>query len=445
MRSYNMAFGKDPARLGQVAPFGGSTRQQAAFATRRHKSSGGSKLIFRNQFQPSLYVPDTIRVVPGSFWQQFLDDNGNLVEGNFPFWSYLEHFHGVFKKSAFCSGGVYRWQKGASAPCHGCDIYWEDWNIRKSTGDKNRPKRVSMRDMFAYSVVDQGVFHEVEDTNQSGQVKINPGTKQPYMTWVKCDGPQCQICPLGKKTKQGHAQPWPMGKRHFGTLTAFDDQIGLGCMTCGSRVSVTTVLWHCGNPECGETMIDMSTTTLTHEQLHDRTNEPQKCPRCQQSHFMQDLYECSVCTPQGVSALRATIFDVDMQVRRQQNPGESGTQLLILGTGDPQPIDPAFSEIAKPQKLDSMYGPTDLNLQAKLFQVQVQQQQLPPPQGQVPDQQQPAPQGQAPQGQASQQPYQQYQQPAPPQGQVPQQQQQFQQPDQQTQQGFPPQGQPPQQ
>ena len=423
-----MAFGKNPAHLGNVAPFGGSARQQAAFASRRRKNTGGSKLIFRNQFQPSLYIPDTIRVVPGSFWQQFLDDNNNLVEGDFPFVSYLEHFHGVLKKSSFCSAGTYRWVKGQAQLCHGCDIYWEDWRTRKDTGNKNSPKRVSMRDMFAYTVVDHATFHEVEDTDQQGNVKMNPNTKQPYTSWVKCTGQtgqQCENCTLGKKTKQGHVQPWPMGKRHFGTLNAYADQIGLGCTTCGSRASVNTLLWHCGNSECGEALIDMSNTGLTPEQLFERLDEPQRCVRCQQTFFMKDIYECAVCTPQGGQAQRATIFDVDMQVRRQQNPQDTGTQLMILGTSDPQPINPIFNDIAKPLKLNEMYGPTDLNLQATLFNVVAQPPPPPPPQGPQP--------GQAPPG------TQQYQQPPPPQGQQPQQQQQQQfQVDPSI--GFPPQG-----
>lgn len=425
-----MAFGKNPEHLGNVAPFGGSARQQAAFASRRRKGGGGSKLIFKNQFQPSLYVPDTIRVIPGEYWQQFLDDNSNLIEGNFPFWSYVEHYHGVFKKSCFCSAGPYRWQKGQAAPCHGCDIHWEDWRTRQDTGNKNSPKRVSIRDMFAYTVVDLGVFHETEDTDQQGQVKFNPNTNKPYMTWEKCTGQQCDGCTLGKLTKQGHVQPWPMGKRHFGALSAYGDQIGLGCVTCGSRASITTLLWHCGNQECGETLIDLTNTQLNPEQIDERINEPQRCPRCQQTFFMKDIYECAVCTPQGGSSQRATIFDVDMQVRRHKGQDDSGTQLLILGTSDPQPLNSAFSDIAKPMKLNEMYSPTDLNLQAKLFQVQVQvqpQQPPPPPQGA---------QGVPPQG------AQQYQQP----DQQPDQQTQ-QQPDQQTQAGygFPPQGGQPQQ
>lgn len=430
-----MAFGKDPTHLGKVTPFGGSARQQAAFASRRRKKTSGSKLIFRNQFQPSLYIPDTIRVVPGAYWQQFLDDSGNLIEGDFPFWSYVEHYHGVFEKSTFCSAGAYRWQKGAATPCHGCDIYWEDWNVRKSTGNKNKPKRLSMRDMFAYTILDHGVFHEVEDTDQNGQVKMNPNTKTPYMSWEKCLGQQCQNCTLGKKTKTGHVQPWPMGKRHFGTLNAYADQIGLGCMTCGSRMSITTTLWHCGNQDCGEAMIDLSNTALNLEQIYDRTTEPQNCPRCRETRFMQDIYECSVCTPQGAPANRATIFDVDMQVRRQKNPEETGTQLMIVGTSDPQQLNPTFTDIAKPLKLNEMYGPTDMNLQAQLFRVQVQPQQPAPPQG-APEQ---VPQGVQPNQQPQQgQPQQQFQQP----GQTPQ--QQYPQPGQPTH-GFPPQGGQPQQ
>ena len=437
-----MAFGKNPAHLGNVNAFGGSARQQAAFASRRRKNTGGgSKLIFRNQFQPSLYIPDTIRIVPGAYFQQFLDDNGNLIEGNFPFWSYVEHFHGVLKKSAFCSAGPFRWQKGQAAPCYGCDIYWEDWRTRKDTGNKNSPKRLSMRDMYAYTIVDQGLFHKVEDTDQQGRVKVNPSTQQPYMSWVKCDGQQCQNCALGKETKQGHVQPWPMGKRHFGTINAYADQIGMGCMTCGSRVSINTLLWHCGNPECGETMIDMKSTNLNMEQLYERTNEPQTCPRCQQNLFMQDIYECTVCTPKGVVAQRASIFDVDMQVRRQKSPDESGTQLMIVGTSDPSVINPMFNDIAKPLKLNEMYSPTDLNLQAQLFRIQVQPQQAPPPQQGVDPQGapgQPPPGTQQYQQPAQQAPQQQYQQPG--------QQQQYQQPGQQQGFDFPPQGgQPPQQ
>jgi hypothetical protein len=364
-----MAFNKNQQLLNRVAPYGSPNLQQRArLATQRPKRRG-AKLIWSNQFQPSLYIPDIVRVVPGNFLHQFADEEGeNIIELELPWQQYVEHYHGVLKKSAFCSAGPFRWIKGKSDPCHGCDIFWEDWNIRQETGD-DKPKRMSIRDMFAYTVVDLGQFHKVEDTDDQGNIKVNPRTKKPYFRWVKCTAPNCEPCVLGKEMKVGHTQPWPMGKRHFDALNAHADVIGLGCMTCGSRQSINSLMWVCGNPECGDLIIDMSTTTYAPDQLHELTTNLYVCRTCREKTFPIEVYECASCTPAGQEPRRATIFDVDIQVRRKQSEDDTGTQLIITGTSDPKPIDDAYKELAKSLKLNEMYGPTALNLQSKLFNV----------------------------------------------------------------------------
>lgn len=379
-----MAFGKDPSILKNVIPHGGSFSQQVAMATRRVKvprsGGGGGSIFWADKYQPTEHMPgDPVRLIHGVYEIPKVADDGSVYTMSLPWCEYREHFHGYLSKSIICSAGPLYMDKARREPCYGCNIFWEDFQIRKQKGKgANSPNRVSMREMYAFTVLVMAPFHKIEQVDNQGNLRVNQKTNQPFWNWEKCSGPGCQGCAGGKETKQGHVQPWPMGRDHFFGLNAYADYIGTSCITCRSRGTVSTLLWKCG--ACGDPVIDMRQTSFTMAQINDVVKNLYACRKCETSAMLVEDTYCTSCTPTGQIAQRAGVFDVDMQVKRQASAGKNGTQLVVLAFSDPKPVDPAFAEMAKPLDLPAKYKPTPLEQQATLFEYQpaVPQQQTKP-------------------------------------------------------------------
>lgn len=365
-----MAFGKDSEQLKKVPAFGGNYRQKAAAATRRPKRKSGGARRFGDEFKPSETTPDLVRLIPGEFKVPLVDEEGNVYEETLPWWQFVEHFHGPLSTSITCSAGPNRYSKLKRDPCHGCDMYWEDWELRKAAprGQKG-PNRVSMRDMFVYTVLDMGTFHKMESTDSDGNIRTNPKTDKPYYNWVKCTQTGCQGCALGKESKVGHVMPWPMGRNHFESLDTYAEYVGASCRTCCTRDSIKSLMWQCGNGECGELIVNMSTTNYQPDQIKEMTSEPFVCSLCQVKSYLIEVFECSTCKQTGNEAERATIFDVDLKVQRVRSKEAKGTQLIIPATSDPKPVDPQFEELVKSLPLDGQYSPTAPDRQAQRFKI----------------------------------------------------------------------------
>jgi hypothetical protein len=373
-----MAFGKDQAVLGGVAPFGGSVHQRARAATRRPKRSGGSNMPYWvDCFKPSDVQVDTIRLVPGSFQVSRLTDANPpaVYEEVCEWYEYVEHYWGPpIKKGAICSAGPLRFSKNLHDPCHGCTVFWEDFNERKRIAQEKKvkrvehPNRISMRDMFAYCAVDFALFHKMPRTDDNGVVQMNPNTNQPYYNWTKCTGHGCPGCMQGVESKQGRMQPWPMGKNHFTALNGYADFISNCCKTCGGRDCVEWMLWQCGNPDCGHPIIRKNSTTYNLKQIQEITGEAFHCTQCNQLSYLLEMVECRNCSPNMMTPVRASVFDVDIQVKTQASQDNNSTQLLVPAYSDPKPIDPQFAELAeKPLNLQARFQPTPLEKQAEIW------------------------------------------------------------------------------
>jgi hypothetical protein len=430
-----MSFGKDEGHLANIPPHGGNFIQRAKTHARRpQRSGGGGGRIphWKDGFKPSLVYPSLVRLVPGAYRQQVTHDGETVVEEEFTYVKWREHVSksSGSPRSAVCSGGALFASKTKACECEGCTVYWEDYRERqakKARGDKTRgPNRMSCRDQYSYTVFDYAPYWKMPDIDrQTGQPRMNNNTNQPYYHWEtgSVNDPKFQ----GKEWKQGHLLSWSMGSTYQDVLIMQAKVIGQHCKQCGNMGCITTLMKICGNPQCGQFIYDPNNTTLTTEQQNKIDYDKYTCPQCQQEGYVGEVIECAACTPQGLTPVRAGIFDVDLQVQAVGNPG-SQTFLQVLATSEPRPIqisDAKVLETIKPLDLLKKFAPTALERQRQIWNIQVRnaplvgQQQ---PQTAVPVGQPPMPMVpgvQQPMAAPSQQ-YQQYQQPVPQQYQPPQ-------------------------
>ncbi len=255
--------------------------------------------------------------------------------------------------------GPVRILQGQARSLCGCDLFWE------GGGKKNG--RMSRREFYDFNVWNYAKFHEVEQIDrETGKVKISETTQKPFTNWVQCGGRKCDACVSGRPTKLGHMQHYPMGFGHFSTLEDYSEIIGKSCTTCCGRDTVSSMAWLCGG--CQDAVIDMSTTTLDDKEILKITREPAVCPSCKHKGYLQEVIECSNCTPQGKLPSRASIFDVDINVKRVSGPdGSNQNTLMITGYSAPYPIDPKLE--AKPLDLDKTYAPTPMETQCEKFKI----------------------------------------------------------------------------
>lgn len=365
-----MAYGKDPKNLGTA----GSFRQQANRYQQQRDSSrkrggGGGGAYWATQYKPPVDDVDTIRVIEGHYKVQQVVGQGKeaaleIVE--LPFFPFAEHFDGREKKTAACSAGPYAGSKDKAQPCHGCDLFWS--GMERDQNGKRTQGRMSRREMYVFTILDYGVYHHVEQIDyKTGGIRVNEQTNQPWMHWTKCEGQGCSACQAGKETRRGATRHWALGWGHYTTLLDTDKQIGKSCSNCHSINSIVSIAWTC--PQCGDAFVDMTNTTMKAKEVDELVSKPVQC-KCGFNGFAQEIIECRQCTPAGGTAKRATIFDVDMNVKRVQSAnGGNQTSLQISNWSAPGPIDPHFKDFNKALDLATIYAPTPLEKQRELFQI----------------------------------------------------------------------------
>ncbi len=168
---------------------------------------------------------------------------------------------------------------------------------------------------------------------------------------------------------------WPMGYGHWNVLLTLDAQVGDSCANCGGvpietspgqRIPcIQSAHWLC--PECDESVIDLSTTQHTPEQVLKMTSSQVRCPHCSKPVFLTEFLACRNCS----APRRATLFDVDLSFMRvKQGQGDSETTVLQPSSwSPPRPIDALFIGIAQPLDLMKIYAPTPLDIQARDFRL----------------------------------------------------------------------------
>lgn len=367
-----MAYGKDKAAMQTVGSFRQRANSYQSNKKEQYSKGGGTWVapFFVNQYKPGLEDSDTIRILEGHYKVQEAQGEGEsltVVDVDLPFFPWTEHYDGRTEKSGICSAGPLSSSKKHRQPCHGCDIHWQ---TRETQADgRKRSGRMSRREMFAWSILDYGKYHQLPQIDRkTGQVRRNTETGEVYTNWVKCIGVGCDGCRSNAPTTQGQARHWPMGYSHYQTLLSQDAEVGKSCANCGGFEMINGLAWVC--PSCGQDVIDLRTTSLKQDQVNEVTLRPYHC-NCGFHGLLAEVIECRSCSPTGGSARRATIFDVDMQVKRvETGSGDSKqTALVITRTSSPRPIDKNFIQLAKPLPLEKIYAPTALDMQAKQFDV----------------------------------------------------------------------------
>lgn len=393
-----MSFGKDQGHLSNIPAFGGgrSVVQRAKNNARRpNRSGGGGAPYWKNTYKPPMIGSDIGRLIPGDYVQEVTHDGETLVQETFPYFMFREH---VMKtagniRGGICSAGALFANKQKSLQCHGCTIYWEDFNERKNKkarGDTSKgPRRIGMRDQFVFNWFDYGLYFEMPETDNNGQFRMNPKTNQPYTTWEKGNPQDPRF--HGRPWKQGMLLPWVMGVTYKDVLMNYADIIGQDCSSCGTRGAIRCVLKMCSN--CNAGIYDPNNCTLTAEQRDQIDNYPFTCQNCGFNGYVDEVIECAACQVPK----RAQLWDVDLQVQAVGSTGQQ-TFLQVLNWSEVRPIqvvDASVIDTIKPQDLPKRFRPTPLETQAKIWGVTtVQAQHAPPPQqmqmpsmGQMPMQQ----------------------------------------------------------
>lgn len=382
-----MAFGKDQENRSRLV---GDFSQKAAYASRKRTGGGGGggnrRLYWSDNYKPSNQM-DMIRFLYAEYAVQEVDDaTGTAIDTMLPWVPVVEHYHGGRKKGALCSGGALRRYKGKRELCHGCDIYWEDYQIRDAEKQRTgtypqNPKRVSMSEKNVLNVLDYGTYYKADQFNDNGTVRTNQ-QGVPFFEWRKllyAGDPAA----AGRELKTGRVLPWQLNFAQFQTLRGYNDfSIRESCAVCCSwgdsmNKILQTVQYCCRG--CRQPVIDMATNLLSPQELDDSVKKPHQCQHCGTNSFLEEVVYCAKCASTGQVPRRATLWDVDIQVRMQPNPNDpSKSILMILNHSAPRPIDPAFIEIAKPLALLDIFKPTPPEEQRKLWNIQEPGGQAPP-------------------------------------------------------------------
>jgi hypothetical protein len=374
-----MAFGKDREVLEDVGSFGQSTANFSRRPQNPRRGKGGGGLWFFDTYKPSLTTLDNIRLVSGLY--ENLDavgpdkDNMRVVTRMLPFFKFVQHFDAMTDKSSICSAGPLVNFKDLRNPCAGCDVYWA--TRRKDEGGKMK-SRVSFQPQFALTMFDMGKWHKVPQLDHStGKVKVNTRTNEAFFNWNKCQGFNCDACRANLETKMGHRTHWAMASNYWETIRQMDGEVGKNCTRCTGEGTVASMAWLCR--ECGNDAIDMRSTTLKLDEINTIVTSTFSCPLCKHEGFLEEFVFCQQCKVEGFgskhkkddgaqASVRATLFDVDLQVRSIRTGNNNQTNLQIAKWSAAKPVAPEFAELNKPMDLPAIFAPTSFKDQCARFQ-----------------------------------------------------------------------------
>lgn len=299
------------------------------------------------------------RLIAGEYIQKVSYDNATVVEVPFEFFMFKEHYHGASKRGGICSSGPLFSNRQLRDPCYGCEIFWEDVSKNKGRPKNERQKkRISTRDMFAFTWWDYGLWYHAPRLDKDGRVATND-QGQPYLDWVM--GVENDQRYAGCQWKYGHLLAWPMGETYKETLLSQNDYISQDCQNCSARSAIQFVSKNCAH--CGAVVYDAS-TTLSPEQREQVDNAPYSC-QCGNVGFLIEMINCSNCG----DGKRASIFDVDLQITAVGTKGQQ-TFLQIINRSEPRQIqvqDPEVLKTIGPLDLAKKFSPTPLNKQAEMW------------------------------------------------------------------------------
>ena len=365
-----MAYGKNENDLALVSAF---RRAEAELQKPTPRLNTKSRIpAFTQEYQLSTTTRDTVRLIPGDYPHETVvlqpDAAGSQVPTirtiKMPFIQYTKHYDGLLKRGAICSAGPFR-DRELRKPCHGCDIYFA--TAARNQEGRFESSRMSKQPLYAFSLWDYGVYHNAPQVDSHGAVKMSPQNK-PYMQWTKCIGQGCPGCRAGNlETKQGIMRAWSLNSTQYKVLTQTDKQVGASCAACLGVNCIRSISWITGC--CRDVVIDMQTTQLTMEEINKQTTSEHTCQRCRTQGLLIEQYACGYCAQRGQQGVRASLFDVDLQVMAVAGPNNAKI-LQVSGFGQPNVIPEDWKSHLKPLDLPAIYAPDSLDFQAKMFRVQ---------------------------------------------------------------------------
>lgn len=369
-----MAFGK--VRAPGAGPGKMNMRQQMKKSTYRPpRGGGGGGGNFRNRYLPPVTGPaDLIRIIPGAYPTPRIDtDNkdyyyneaGAIITDPTPYWKYVDYFHGVKQRGIISSEGPLGIFKGKGDPCIAADWYWWEWRQRNKHKSKT-PNAMRRSEKWAFTVLVQAPFYKVPQTDDKGDLRINPHTKEPYYEWVKGSKKgNDELAAGGYERKEGHLMHWSMSYGHWAVIQTFSDSLSKHCRSCGGADTIEELALLCQH--CKEAVVEMDSTSLDEEDLERLRCEEVRCPHCGVTDYLEDMVECNACGHGDPS----TLFDFDLKVKRVETAQQDGgkqTTLQITGALGPRPIADVYGEdLRTPLDLPKIFTPDSLERQEELF------------------------------------------------------------------------------
>lgn len=384
-----MSYGKNDAHLQRIGGYGASTSQQMGNAMRRQRGPQKGSPSWANNFQPREGIADTIRLIPGEFQNERVDEtSGQIFMETTPWFEATEHYHGTLKKSIICSAGVFRMDQKKRKPCRGCDISHEDYQERRRIESEKgvkvqNPNRVSMSSKYVFLVLDMAWFFKGYQLDEHNRVKVNPNTNQPYQDWLKYDsenhnaylfaGNTAQQQGKQLEMRQGMVRSWPLGFTQFGALNGYADVVQKHCRSCGNQNCINIVGWSC--PTCNAPTIE---TSLPPDEVRKLVSKPLRCRHCQNTAYPKATHSCMYCP----NPAPASLYDVDMQVQIVKD-GRGNKTLIFPWVSGPRPIDPAYAKaLEKKPDIEKKFAPTPYEEQVAKFGPAPGAHQVPAPHGQ---------------------------------------------------------------
>ena len=313
-----------------------------------------SRPTWVDSYKPSKTRLDRIRLLRANYHVEIVKDDA-LIKVATPWFPWVEHFHGTRQQGTVCSAGPWRSNKKKKQPCCGCDHFWSGMHTNPQTGKRERGY-MGMRDMNTFSVIHYWPYHEVEQIDNEGHVRVGNQGK-PFTEWVQCEGvASCPHCIAQKPRTPAHKLHWDLGRDHFDRLMNKDRYLATCCKNCGGRNTITWEAYVCGNKSCEHPFFVNGETSVKPEEIEKQVSKGMLCPVCGIFEIPTQYITCTCGTP-----VRMGIFDVEMQVKRSPVANGIGTELVIEEWQGPFEVINLPPEIAANAELAESFA-TPLNL-----------------------------------------------------------------------------------
>lgn len=363
-----MSYGK-PELPSHLTGFrAGSQTQQ------EHRTTFASKRIplYIGEFRPT-EESNTIRIVRAFYENEMVDRTGAIVTKTLPWFNYAVHtVKEVSKRTgkpydkvvSICSAGPHFRDAKRRRPCKGCDLLDEQYRagVKPKEGKHNR------RSYSAVTVLHLGLFVKQPDMNPDGSVKMGENGNA-YWRWHQADEALWNGTPEDERTDAIRLH-WSMGSQALTVLEEREGLISMSCSSCGTKGvkmarqfhGIRSELWVC--QKCGDSMIDVAATELKASEIEQMVRSPMRCGSCSHTEYPQELVSCTACN----NPVRATMFDVDLQLKMVR-PADGGFPTLVIEDHSaPYALDERMSKLAQPLDLATkVFRPYTEAEQAEVF------------------------------------------------------------------------------